>query len=91
MIIEESDFKLTPVDEALPLYDLELLYTIKPKNGEERQEFKVYGYGMSLEACLQRVANYRLRRNHPDESITLKQFLEEYKQINLDLNKWLKN
>ena len=39
MIIEEKDFKLIPISESSNFFDLELLYTIKPKGKEERQEF----------------------------------------------------
>ena len=40
MIIEGKDFRLTPVSETSPMFDLELLYTVRPKGKEARQEFK---------------------------------------------------
>ena len=53
MIIEESDFRLT--ESSGPFWDLELLYTVKPKGKPERQEFKDAGYGMTLEHCIKRI------------------------------------
>ena len=44
MIIEEKDFRLTPVSESSPMFDLELLYTVRPKGKEARQEFKNVAY-----------------------------------------------
>ena len=49
MIIEEKDFRLTPVNDSSPMFDLELLHIVKPKGGEPREEFKVAGYGLALE------------------------------------------
>ena len=60
MIIEEKDFKLSQID-SFDRFDLELLHIINAKNSEKRrEEFKIEGYSMSLETCLQRIINYRL-------------------------------
>ena len=48
MEIVESDFKLKPISDDYPLFDLELLYTIKPRGGKSRLEFKNAGYGLSI-------------------------------------------
>lgn len=75
MIIEEHDFRMT---QALgPFWDLELLYTVKPKGKPAREEFKEAGYGLPLESCIKRVINHRMALKK--EVYTLKEFLENYK------------
>lgn len=80
MIIEESDFKLENASDFSQFWDLELLYTVKPKSGEPRQEFKNAGYGLTLESAIKRIINYRL--NNKKEIYTLKEYLAEYKTEN---------
>ena len=79
MIIEESDFRLTSVNEYSTKWDLELLYTIRPKGKEARTEFKAVAYGLPLESALQRVINFRIDNKHSDV-IKLKDYLKEYKE-----------
>lgn len=82
MIIEESDFRLTSVNEYSTKWDLELLYTIRPKGKEARTEFKPVAYGLPLESALRRVVNFRINNKYKD-SIKLKDYLKEYQdQIN---------
>lgn len=38
MEIVEKDFKLKPISEDSPMFDLELLYVVKPRGGEARLE-----------------------------------------------------
>lgn len=78
MIIEEKDFKLTPLDDSSTMFDLELLYTIKPKNKETREEFKVAAYGLPLIDALEKIVQYRISKNHPD-TISLKEYITEFK------------
>ena len=80
MIIEESDFRLENASDFSQFWDLELLYTVKPKSGEVRQEFKNSGYGLTLESAIKRIINYRL--SNKKEIYTLKEYLEEYKAEN---------
>lgn len=78
MEIIESDFRLKPISEDSPLFDLELLYTVKPRGGESRQELKISGYGLTLINALQKIAHYRVVNNHKEESISLKAYIKEY-------------
>lgn len=89
MEIAEKDFKLKPVSENSPQFDLELLYVVKPRGGEARLEFKTAGYGMSMENCIKKIAHYRVNCNHREEAIRLKTYFEEYKQELDDLKKLL--
>jgi hypothetical protein len=82
MVIEESDFRLTSVNEFSTKWDLELLYTIRPKGKEARTEFKAVAYGLPLESALKRVINFRINNKHQDV-ISLRDYLKEYKdQLN---------
>ena len=67
MIIEESDFRLIPVKESGLLFDLELLKVINKGKENERTELKY-------------IANARINAKYND-SISLKQYLQEYKDI----------
>lgn len=75
MIIEENDFKLTPVSDSSPLFNLELLYTVNGK--ETRKEFKVVAYGITIEHAVKRIIQYRLSNKH--DSINLKTYFREFK------------
>lgn len=78
MIIKEKDFQLTPVSDSSPVFDLELLYTVRPKGKEARQEFKNVAYGISLESALKKVIQYRISCKH--EIIDLATYLKEFKE-----------
>lgn len=80
MIIEESDFKLTPVSETSELFDLEVLYTVNKGKPEERQEFRNVAYGIPLESAIKRIAQYRIANKLDGDSIGLKAYLETYKK-----------
>lgn len=84
MVIEEEDFRLVPVSETSPMFDLELLYTIKPKGKEERKEFKVVAYGLSLETALKKVAHYRTYCKYTDKAIQIITYLNAFQE---ELNK----
>lgn len=80
MIIEEKDFRLTPVSDSLPRFDLELLYTINPKGNESRQEFKKVAYGIGLDYAINKIVHYRVSRKHKDEVITLITYFKEFRE-----------
>ena len=80
MIIEESDFRLIPVKESGLLFDLELLKVINKGKENERTEFKNIAYGITIESALKYIANARINAKYND-SISLKQYLQEYKDV----------
>lgn len=89
MIIEEKDFKLSQID-SFDRFDLELLYVVNAKNPEKRrEEFKTEGYSMTLEACLQRIINYRL--SNKQDIYSLKEYLKEYRNERIELENLIKN
>lgn len=80
MVIEEKDFRLTPIKDSGDRFDLELLRTVNKGKETERQEFKNVAYGVTIESAMRYVANARIAANNPDV-IDLKTYLEEYKKI----------
>ena len=87
MTIEESDFRLIPESETVPKFDLELLYTVKPRGGEARTEFKPSGYGITLEYAIKKIAHFRINQRHKDEAIRLLDYFNEFKKELEDLKK----
>lgn len=87
MTIEEKDFKLVPVSDSSPKFDLYLLHVVKPKGGEPREEFKDPLYGLPLESAIQRIINYRISKKYGEGVITMKTYLTEYKQIKEEITK----
>ena len=78
MVIEESDFRLESLSDMSHFWDLELLYTIKPKGGEPREEFKIAAYGIKLETAIDKIINYRIRKKV--ETTSLENYLSMYKK-----------
>lgn len=54
------------------MFDLELLHIVRPKGGEPREEFKIVGYGLPLDAAIKRIISYRIQSKHGDGAISLK-------------------
>ena len=80
MIIEEKDFRLIPISDTSPQYDLELLYKIQPKGKEARLEFKNVAYGIGLEYAIRKIAHYRVCCKHKEEAIQLLTYFKEFKE-----------
>lgn len=91
MIIQGEFYRLTPINEHSPKYDLELLYSIGGKN--PREEFKVVAYGISMESAFGRIIHYAINKKLGEKVITLKQFFNAYKEesnkIREELNRTL--
>lgn len=79
MTIEEADFRLTPCSEASSQFDLELLYVVNKGKDNERTEFRNAGYGLSLESAIRKITMSRIGNKYGKGTISLKQFLEEFK------------
>lgn len=88
MVIEESDFRLTPIKEGVKAFDLEILVTVRPKGKPERQEFQNAGYAMSIESALDRVINHRI--SNKLDSTSMKEYLRLYREERSKINELLK-
>lgn len=79
MVIEGEFYRLKPVHAHSTKFDLELLHNISGKN--PRQEFKHAAYGISLEYAVKKLIVYSINNKYKDETLSLRQYLEEYKQF----------
>lgn len=79
MVIEEKDFRLTPVKDCNDRFDLEILKTVNKGKENERQEFKVVAYGITLDSAFKYVTNARLSES--SDTVDLKTYMQEYKSI----------
>ena len=80
MVIAEDDFRLIPISDSSPKYDLELLYKIQSKGKEARLEFKNVAYGIGLEYAIKKIAHYRVCCKHNEEAIKLLTYFTEFKE-----------
>ncbi len=77
MVIQGSDYRLTPIDDNDLKFDLELLYHVKGKS--ERDEFKNVAYGLSLDTAIKRIVQYRITQNYKDNAIELSNYFKDFK------------
>lgn len=80
MVIEGTDFRLIPIDDSTPRFDLELLYKIRPRGGEPRTEFKNVAYGIQLDTAIKRIAQYRVSNKLGESAVSLENYFKEFKQ-----------
>ena len=78
MVIEGDFYRLTPIDDTSPFWDLEILKTIKSKT-KPRTEFVNAGYGMTLESAIAKIIQYAICSKH--DKLTLKEYLDEYTRV----------
>ena len=80
MIIEEDDFRAEQISEGSVFWDLNLIRTKKKRDGTIVEELGDTIYGIPLDSVMKRVVINRIARKHKDEAITMKQFLDEWKE-----------
>lgn len=86
MVIQGNFYRIEPVNDNSPLYDLYLLRTIKSKTNP-RDEFQLEGYGMPLESAIGRIIRYAINSKFKDEIVTLKDYLNVFKQTKEEILK----
>lgn len=91
MIIQEEDFKAEQISDDSIFWDLNLLRTKKKRDGTIVEELGDTIYGLPLDSVIKRIVANRIARNNKDGAITMKQYLDEWKQqmiklSNLSLN-----
>lgn len=84
MTIQGSFYRIEPIDDNSPLYDLYLLRTIKSKTNP-RDEFQLEGYGMPLDSAIGRIIRYAVNSKYKDEIITLKDYLNATHQVKKEI------
>jgi len=85
LTIEGSFYKIVPINDNAPLYDLYLLRSIKSKTNP-RDEFQLEGYGMPLESAIGRIIRFAISNEHQDEVLSLREYLDEYEHISKELS-----
>lgn len=79
MTIQGDFYRIEPINDNSPFYDLYLLRTIKSKTNP-RDEFQIEGYGMTLESAIGRIIRYAVSTKFKNETITLENYLDVFKQ-----------
>lgn len=81
MIIQGNFYRIEPINDTSPLWDLYLLRKINSKTNP-REEFQLEGYGMPLDSAIGRIIRYAINSKYgKDEITTLKEYLNVFKQI----------
>lgn len=81
MIIQGNFYRIEPINDTSPLWDLYLLRKVNSKTNP-REEFQLEGYGMPLDSAIGRIIRYAINSKYgKDEITTLKEYLNVFKQI----------
>lgn len=87
MIIQGNFYRIEPINDTSPLWDLYLLRKINSKTNP-REEFQLEGYGMPLDSAIGRIIRYAINSKYgKDEITTLKEYLNVFKQIQEEIYK----
>ena len=87
MIIQGNFYRIEPIHDTSPLWDLYLLRKVNSKTNP-REEFQLEGYGMPLDSAIGRIIRYAINSKYgKDEITTLKEYLNVFKQIKEEIYK----
>lgn len=87
MIIQGNFYRIEPINNTSPLWDLYLLRKVNSKTNP-REEFQLEGYGMPLDSAIGRIIRYAINSKYgKDEITTLKEYLNVFKQIKEEIYK----
>lgn len=87
MIIQGKFYRIEPINDTSPLWDLYLLRKVNSKTNP-REEFQLEGYGMPLDSAIGRIIRYAINSKYGKDEITiLKEYLNVFKQIKEEIYK----
>ena len=87
MIIQGNFYRIEPINDNSPLWDLYLLRKVNSKTNP-REEFQLEGYGMPLDSAIGRIIRYAINSKYgKDDITTLKEYLNVFKQIKEEIYK----
>lgn len=87
MIIQGNFYRIEPINDTSPLWDLYLLRKVNSKTNP-REEFQLEGYGIPLDSAIGRIIRYAINSKYgKDEITTLKEYLNVFKQIQEEIYK----
>lgn len=78
MVIEYGKFKMEKLEDA-PFYNLSVLSVVNAGKENEREEFKIIGYGMPFDSCIKRIVDYEI--NQIEGIYTIKEYVEKYEEL----------
>jgi hypothetical protein len=78
MVIEYGKFKMEKLKDA-PFYNLSVLSVVNAGKENEREEFKIIGYGMPFDSCIKRIVDYEI--NQIEGIYTIKEYVEKYEEL----------
>ena len=62
------------------MFDLELLYTVNKGKENERTEFRIAGYGLTLDSAIRKIIMSRMNQKYGEGTISLAEFLKGFKE-----------
>ena len=87
MIIQGNFYRIEPINDNSPLWDLYLLRKVNSKTNP-REEFQLEGYGMPLDSAIGRIIRYAINSKYGKDKITtLKEYLNVFRQIKEEIYK----
>ena len=87
MIIQGNFYRIEPINDTSPLWDLYLLRKVNSKTNP-REEFQLEVYGMPVDSAIGRIIRYAINSKYgKDEITTLKEYLNVFKQIQEEIYK----
>jgi hypothetical protein len=86
MIIEESDFRAEQISDDSIFWDLNLLKTKNKRDGSVVEELGDTLYGLPLDSVMKRIVANRIARRNKDGALTMRQYLDEWKQEMIKLS-----
>lgn len=84
MKIQIYNFTLVPPNESIDRFDLYEEYQ-GLKKGKITTKRRCIGWAMTLESCIGTIIHMNVAETFEDETITLKQYVDEYKKIKEDI------
>lgn len=76
ILIKGEDFEMEQVKTSSS-FDLSVLTPINEGKDNERQEMKLWGYGMTFEACLKTIIIHRM--SELKETFSVAEYIDRYK------------
>lgn len=83
LVIEDGGFRLEEVEIGSPFFDLYGRKKVQHKDGTSTIEWKILGYGLTIESALNKIILCRMSARN-SEVLNLKQFFEAYKSERLE-------
>lgn len=78
MVVEYDKFKMEKIEDA-PFYNLSILSVVNAGKENEREEFKIIGYGMPFDSCIKRIVDYEM--SQIEGIYTIKEYIDKHEEL----------